>query len=446
VRVQTYKAVVAAAVFFAFGLGAAWGQAQPQAKQPQWKDRAEYDLAQSIAKEPDPNKKLALLDQWKEKYPESDLKENRLETYLDTYQALNQPAKMLENAQLILALDPKNMKALYWTNLLVVSMNDTAPAKLELGEKAAQQLLAAANDFFAPEKKPAATPEAAWQQAKASMDALAHRTLGWVAMQRKDYAAAEKEFAEDIKLNAADGESAYWMGTVILVQKKVERQPEAVFYFARAAAFDGTGPAGFPGALDPARRKQIEAYVQKAYVTYHGSDHGFADLLQMAKAHPFPPQDFKIQSADEVKAQGEAQLAKENPSLAFWLKLKDALTSPEGAQYFDTGMKNAIIPPEGQPELGGTVISATPAAKPTVLVLGVEKPDVPDATLKFETPLTVKVEPGTKLQFRGVAESYTATPFMVTFATEKKNVIGLPSPPPPARKAPVHKGAAKKKQ
>lgn len=444
-RVQLYKAVVAAAVFFAIGLGAAWGQAQPQAKQPQWKDRAEYDLAQSIAKETDPSKKLALLDQWKEKYPESDLRENRLETYLDTYQALNQPAKMLETAQTILGLNPKNMKALYWTNLLIVSMNDTAPAKLELGEKAAQQLLAAANDFFALDKKPAATPDAAWQQAKASMDALAHRTLGWVAMQRKDYATAEKEFAEDIKLNPADAESAYWMGTGILAQKKVERQPEAVFYFARAAAFDGTGPAGFPGALDAARRKQIEAYVQKAYVTYHGSDHGFAELLHMAKTNSFPPPDFKILNADEVKAQGEAAIAKENPSLAFWLKLKEALTGAEGTQYFETGMKNAIIPPEGQPTLTGKVISATPEAKPTKLVLGVEKPDVADVTLKFETPLNAKVEPGLELKFRGVAESFIASPFMVTFAADRKDIEGLPRPPAPVRKTPVRKGAAKKK-
>jgi hypothetical protein len=75
VRVQL-SAVVAIAISSALGLGFAWGQNQQPAaaasqtgqKTPNWKDRAEYDLVQSALAEKDPQKKLDLLNQWKEKY------------------------------------------------------------------------------------------------------------------------------------------------------------------------------------------------------------------------------------------------------------------------------------------------------------------------------------------------------------------------------------------
>ncbi|MGE5647257.1 MAG: hypothetical protein ACM336_15855 [Acidobacteriota bacterium] len=431
-RVQPTIAIVAVAISSIFGVESAIGQDQPaqqQASQPQtgekkreWKDRAEYDLVQAALKETDPQKKLELLNQWKEKYPNSDFQETRLETYLVTYQALKDPAKMLAATKELLALDPKNLQGLYWANLLSVSMNQTAPDQLDFAEKAARGLLAA--------EKPAATTDEAWKANKPQMDILAHRTLGWVAMQRKAYPDAEKELEAELKLNPNDAEASYWLGTVILAQRQVERQSDALYYFARAAAYDG------PGALDPARRKQIEAYVQKAYTTYHGEDPaGFQQLLQTAKGSAFPPADFKILSEQEVAEHKEKQLSEKDPSLAFWVKLKMALQGPEGVQYFDSGMKNAVIPPEGQPLLTGTVISQEPARNPKVLVLGIESPTTPEVTLRFETPLPGRIEPGQQIKFRGVAVEFTQQPFMVTFDTEKKNITGWPTPAPPARKA-----------
>jgi len=426
------------------GLGRAQAQDQPaqqtaqpsqqaQPKKPDWKDRAEYDLVQTASKETDPQKKLDLLKQWKEKYPNTDFQETRLHMFLEAYQALKDPAQMLATAKEELALNPKNVEGLYWVNLLAVSMNQTTPEMLDMAEKSAQGLLNA--------EKPEATPADAWKQNKPQMDMLAHRTLGWVSMQRKNYPEAEQHLSEELKLNPNDAEASYWLGTVILAQKKIERQGDALFFFARAAAYDG------PGALDPARRKQIEAYVEKAYTTYHGKDpQGFQQLLQSAKASAFPPPDFKILSASEVAEHHGKQLAAADPALAFWVKLKTALTAPDGVSYFDNGMKNAVIPPEGQPLLTGTVISQEPARNPKVVVLGVEDPNKPEVTLRFETPLPGSAPVGQKIQFRGVATSFTPEPFMVTFEAEKKNITGWPAPAAPARRAPVRKSASKKAQ
>jgi tetratricopeptide (TPR) repeat protein len=422
---------------YALGVGSAWAQdqpaqpsqqAQPSAeKKPDWKDRAEYDLVQSALKETDAKKKLDLLNQWKEKYPNTEFKETRLEYFVDTYQALNDPKQMLAAVRDLLTQYPKNLKGAYWACALVVSQNSTAPADLDLAQNAARTLLAA--------EKPAGASDDQWKQNKPQMDILAYRTLGWAAMKRNDFVEAEGQFTKELKMNPGDAQASYWLGTAIRGQQKPERQSEALYDFARAAAYDG------PGALDPAGRKSIETYVQKAYTNYHGKDdQGFQQLLSTAKTNAFPPSDFKILSEAEVVGQKEQQLASTNPSLAFWLKLKSALTASDGVQYFDTGMKGALIPPAEHPLMTGVVISQEPARNPTKVVLGIEDPKVPEVTLKLDAPLPGRAEPGKTIQFRGVATGFTQQPFMVIFEVEKKNITGWPAPVP-VHRPPVHRKA-----
>lgn len=434
-RIQLSRAILAVAISSTLGMGAAWAQQ----KQPNWKDRAEYDLVQSIEAEKDTNKKIELLNQWKEKYPTSDFKVTRLEKYVTTYAAAGNRAKAIETAQEVLNEDSKNMTALYYLNLLVVGDQST-PERLALGEKAAQSLLGSLDAVFAADKKPAATPESAWKQARLEMEALGHRTLGWVAMQRKSYEDAEKELTQNLKIHPNDAEASYWLGTVILAQKKPERQSDALFQFARAAAYDG------PGAIEPTMRKKIHDYITRNYNNYHGTDaEGLKQLLELAKANAFPPAEFKILSEEEIKEGKEKQLAAQDPALALWMRLKGALTTAgEGEQYFENSMKGALVPPEGQPSFTGTVVSQDGARAAKSVVLAISDATTPEVTLKFDAPIPGNAAPGTKIQFRGTATTFTKEPFMVTFETEKKNIAGWPAPEPPAKKAPVRR--TKKKE
>ena len=113
------------------------GQAAPEAKKKQYKDQQEYTLYDSASKETDANKKLQTLNTWKEKYPESDFKEERLLLFLDTYQKLGQYQKMVDTAKEILAIDPKELHALYWIALLTPQLNLNSADALDAGEKAA---------------------------------------------------------------------------------------------------------------------------------------------------------------------------------------------------------------------------------------------------------------------------------------------------------------------
>jgi len=444
VRVQFTKAIVAVATLSALGLGPAWGQTQQpspnssqptqqqgQPGQPQWRDTAEYELYDSMSKQSTPQKRLELLDSWTKKYPDTAMRELRLQTYLETYRQLDQADRMLEAARELLTVNPKNPAGQYWACALVVSTNSVKPQSvkpedLSLAERSAQGLLAT--------ERPAQVTDEQWNE----VHRMAYRTLGWVAVQRKNWTVAETNLTQELKLNPLDAQASLWLGSAIRGQQKPERQSEALFYFARAAAYDG------PGALALADRKQMEGYLQKAYAAFHGQDpEGLQQLLTLAKTNAFPPEGFKILSEAEVLAQRHEQLKRTNPALAIWVTIKSGLTAEDGAAYFEQYVKNTVLPPENQPALRGTVISGRPELRPTVLVLGIEKPDVAEVTLKVDAALPGKVAVGQQIDFRGVATEFAAQPFMLTFEVEKKNISGWPAPPPP--KKAVHRPVARKK-
>ena len=388
---------------------------KPAEKKKNYKDQQEYTLYDSATKEADASKKLALLNTWKEKYPDSDFKMERTLLFLDTYQKLGQYPKMVDTAKEILAIDPKELHALYWITLLTPQLNLTSQDGLDTGEKAANGLLSA--------EAPAGTKPEDWGNAKKTTDAIAYKTLGWIAWQRKAYDVAEKNFFQGLKMEPNQGEVDYWLGTVIYLQKKPERISESMFYFARAAAYDG------PGAMTPQQRKQADDFLSKVYSQLHGDTTGLADLKAMAKANTAPAPDFKIKTAAEIAAEKEEELKKTNPELALWLNLKGQLLSPEGQAYFDSSMKGAAVP-----KLKGWVVSAKPPVKSKELLVSMEgKDQAANVTLKLvgtdgttAAPLTGKPELGTEIEFEGIGDSFTKDPaFMVTFDVEKAKITGL---------------------
>jgi hypothetical protein len=409
---------------------AAQGQAQPAASgagQKNWKDRAEYDLYESITKEATPAKRLELLNQWNEKYAATEFKLERQLLYLDTYQKLGQAPKILESAKSIVAIDPQNLTALYWMAYLTTSLNNTSPEALDTGEKAGKALLGALDTAFAPAKKPAGTADDQWAKARADMEALSHKTLGWVAMVRKDGATAQDHFVKSLQKNPAAGEISYWLGQTIVTEKKPETYPNALYHFARASAYDG------PGALPAEGRKQVDDYLTKAYTGFHGDTSGLAELKAQAKTGPLPPAGFTIRSVRDIQAEKikqEEEFNKNNPLMAKWKQYKQALVSDPATWE---QMKGAKLD-----KLRGTVISA----KPKEIVLALSDSTTPEVTLQFETP--VKADTGATLEFDAVAADFAKEPFMLTMTAEKADVQGLSSAP--AKKAAPAKAKAKRRR
>src|SRR5690348_12623507 len=163
-------------------------------KQKKVKDQGEYDLFNAYTKEQDPAKKLQYLNQWVEKYPESDYQEEQLRFYSD----LNQPAKVMDLGAKILAKDPKNFAALSLITANIRNLPNATPDQLALGQKSAQTLLDNLDSL-----KPATVSDAQWQQARPGVEQLAKGTLLYIAMkpgvdaeQKKDYPGAEAAYTK----------------------------------------------------------------------------------------------------------------------------------------------------------------------------------------------------------------------------------------------------------
>ena len=389
-----------------------------QAKEKKVKDQAEYDLFTAVTKEASPQKKLALLDEWKQKYPDSDYKDDRLKIYLQTYQALGQGQKMWDTAKEILQVEPNEVTALYWLTLLTESLPVT-PETLSTGEKAAQGLLSA--------QKPEPVAAADWEKMTKEFGAIAHKTLGFIASQRQDQPKAEAEYRKVLEFNPNFAQVSYALGLTIVQQKDLKRQPQALYHFARAASMTGTGE------IPAAQRKAVDDFFVKAYKNYHGSEDGMAELRTLAKSQPFPPAGFDIKNKNEIAAERERDMLENNPQLAMWKGIKAELTGDNGQAYFEEKMKGTA-----PPAFKGTVVSVDPSTRPKTVTVAIENPEVAEVTLVLGKPLARPAEPGTEIEFEGIPREFSKEPFNVTFEVEDATKIkGWPESAAPSKKAPT---------
>ena len=189
-----------------------------------------------------------------------------------------------------------------------------------------------------------------WAKLRPSIEELAHVNLGFIAMQRKNWDGAEGEFRR-FMLNPNNAQVDYSMGTVIASEKKLDKLPVAMFYFARSATITGAT------ALAPAAQKTALDYVQRQYKNFHGSDEGFNDLVALAKGNAAPPGGSP--SRTPTRSSGSAASARtvqQGSSVRSAVgQSKDGAYRSDGANYFNM-MKGSEVP-----TLKGKVIKLEPA-------------------------------------------------------------------------------------
>lgn len=365
-----------------------------------WADRREYDLALTIRAESSPQKRVALLDQWKEKYPKSEFQQMRRELYFAAYQALDDSGKMCEVAGEMLAAQPDNAVGAYWFALLLPEQKSPTQAQFALGEKAAQSLLGGAKS----------QPGAEW---------TAHRALGWVHWRRGEYAAAEEEFRKCLELNPGAVQISAWLGTLMGQEGQPEKRVPALWQLARAAAFRDAG------ALPDGQQRQIGQVLDRLYRQYHGDDSGLDKLRSAAAAAVYPPSGFDIENAAAaaLRKQDE-ELTRTNPQLAAWVRIREKLAAADGESFFRDNLQNKPVT-----GLKGTLLKADPADKPNELTIAIVDPAQAEIVLKLETPLANPADPGTVLEFEGFADSFAKAPFSLTLLTDASKISGWPAAP-----------------
>ena len=448
---EILKVVAAITVFGAVVITGAAQQALGQAAQSQKKvkDQGEFDLFNAVTKDTDPAKKIQDLNAWADKYPDSDYKYDRLFLFMQTYSQAKppQPDKVVQYGGQLMSSDVKTIFAdnpqQILTTYLLVSMSITSipnatQEQLATGDKAAHELLGYLDTFFAASKKPAATSDADWTKARAQVEGIGKAALlftatrpAFQAYEKKDYPAAETAFTKAVQQYPDSGQAVYYLGLSIYNQRNPDTFPKGLFFIARAAT------AG--GGIDDATKKTMDAFLTRAYTTYHGSADGIDQLKQQASASATPPAGFTVESAAEVAAKKEQEFAASNPQLAQWLAIKKELAAPAGDQYFESNLKNAAVP-----KLKGTVVAANPAVRSKELVLALSDATNPEVTLKLETPLTGKPEIGQTVEFEGVPSAFTKEPFNLTMDIENDKISGLKVEK--VAPAPPKKGVATKKK
>jgi hypothetical protein len=141
-----------------------------------------------------PAKAIQDLDTWSKSFPQSDLQNDRLYLYMQSYSRVKppQPAKVVEcGAQLMskdlkaTLSDPESiLVVLYLMTVNVGNIPSPTRELLALGNRAARELLAYAPEFFAPARKPANTSDADWGKLRTEMEAVAKQALATMAMRR----------------------------------------------------------------------------------------------------------------------------------------------------------------------------------------------------------------------------------------------------------------------
>jgi hypothetical protein len=465
---------------------AAQTPAAPAKKAKAVKDTNEYDIyndviKDSVANPPNPKKFLTDLDNWNQKYPGSDFKDNRTFYYVQAYRANNEPAKALDYAKPLLdrgvdglkeALDNPGtvLQMLFLTSALAsaVSASGTAtPDELATGAKAAQMLTDFGKSYFVKENKPATMSDADWAAGLKQVDDQAQATLFQLAMapvvtalkgsptDPSTNAAAEAALRTVMEKYPNSGLVAAQLAQVSLKQQSVSpmKTQQALYYFARAVSL----PVGTVGGLDAKGQKDLDDYLKRSYTVVHGSDEGLADLKELAAKSPTMPADFKIKTSSEISAAAEEEFRTKNPQLAVWMGIKKSLADTGGEQYFETNMKGTMLAGEnGAKFLKGTLLEAKPACRPKELLVAVPLPNAPGTPTAEITinvvddqmkaaPLTGKPTVGGEIQFNGAPSAFTKEPFMLTLMAQKTDIEGITTTPCTATPTKAAPPAAKKK-
>src|SRR5579864_7664597 len=406
------------------GQAAPSGQSAAPAQAPVIKDPAEYNAYAAAVQQKDPNAKISGLEAFLTQYPSSVMKNQALEMLMGTYQQAGNVKKATDTATKLVAANPCQVPALFLLTYVnrVMAQGGDANGKQESAdaEKYGQQGL----DCLPKYQKPEGTSDADFQTQLKPMKENFLAGVGWGALQDKNYAKAEEGLKGAIDANPPDSPKdlglIYPLALSYLSQAPPDYQ-NGIWWAARAAA-----------VAPDANKPGLEKYARSQFIKYHGSDDGWADILNAAKAGgaqvPIPPPPTPADQAHDM-------VQKTPPDKMDFATWEFVLTN--GSQADQDTVWNAI---KGKAvQMNGTVISTTPDE----FMIAGSSDDIDakkaDITLKFEDKVPARLIPkdGASFDFQGEPASYTPNPFMMVM---EKGQLLRQKPAAPARKstAPAH--------
>jgi len=410
---------------------------------------AVYNKANAAAT---PADKAAAFEAYLKQYPNSAVKVDVLSQILFADAQLQDKTAILSAADRLLAVDPNNLRALffevYYRKADADKLTDPAAkqAALDAVVKYAQQGINA--------PKPKDMPDADFAALKAKTDPIFESAIADNDISKKDFADAipllKKEIEEDKDNTTKVGQTL--QDVYVLAQAYYSSTPpdylNCAWYATRAAAF---APAAYKTTIEP-----LATY---CYKKYHGGADGYDAMQTAVQTNLDPPAGFLAGvKAAPKPADLVAGLVDSTPDLATL-----ALGDKETALQYGTRLnpKTGTVDPatgEKDPKTqktdadlvfdsvkgkqvefpNVTVVSATDSQ----LVLEVSDDAVasktPDFTVNLKEPLKTIPQPGDKITVDGTYDSYTASPLMITMTDGSVVPKKAAAKPVPSAHHPVH--------
>lgn len=255
-------------------------------KKPSWKSHEEYQAFQAMATETDAKKKVALADAFLQKFADSDFKDLAHLQKMSAFAQLGDTPNAIQSARAALELNPNNPDALFyvsWTFPFIFKADDPqAQSQLARAEAEAKRGLEALQQ----QQKPAEVSDEQFAQYVKPRRAAFNGTLGFVALQRKDYPRAITYLRASAEDNPTDVFTFYRLGLSYLYSTPPDYS-HAVWNIARSVALAraSNNPAG----------PEIDKFLRGIYLCKLGNDENLKQVISQAAASAQPPEGFKAE-------------------------------------------------------------------------------------------------------------------------------------------------------
>jgi hypothetical protein len=370
------------------------------------KDPAEYNDYISALNIADPGIKAAAMEAFVAKYPGSAVKIDALEQAMAAHQRAGDTAKLEENAQNILQLQPDNVRALAIATFLRRGRATQGDAK------ALADMLAGARrglDALPNWAKPADMADDAFAAMRKQMTAIFAGAIGFGTLQTKDYAKARAYYQMAFAADPNNLQDVYQLAIADLQMEPID--VEGLWYIAKATTL---------AKGNDAAQQRIVAYGKARYRKYHGGEDGWDELVGQATAQAAPPADFArgIKPAP-TQAELAVQAVRENDpaslSFADWevvLSQRDATPANKDAaakvwQVIQAMQKDGAA----RLKIPAKIVAATKDTIQAAITDDNQHDGKVDLLVVVRSPMASPPPAGATIEVTGVIVDYLPSPF-----------------------------------
>jgi Flp pilus assembly protein TadD len=373
--------------------GQAGGQTTPAPQRKEIKDPAEYNSYVGAIQTTDPRQRIAGLEDFLARYPNSVVKEDALVALMGAYQQSGNGPKTIETASKILQVNPNSLPGLAIQSLVlrgsITGPTDPKLAQMRSGAERGLQAVPTAT-------KPEGVSDADWEKQKVAYATVFHGALGFAALQQQDYPTAQKELRAAVEAQPDNFSDVY---------------PLALGYLqARPMVMDGLWFAARAANLAPAQaQQQIATWAQNKYRKFHGGDDGWAGLLAAAASTPLPPAGFNVVPVPTPKEYADKLIATKSVNQMSPDELELILLS--GNQPAADKVWAAL---KGVPQQFQGKIIAVPSKTQLQVAFSADAIEANhanvDLTMTGPIPASMMPQVGQMIALQGTPESFAVTP------------------------------------